>query len=387
MPPMTDDLRIHAAAEPAPRHGGEHVLYWMQSTFRTRDNHALDFAIEQANRLGLPLLVYHGLRHDYPWASDRLHTFLLESVADLYAEFDELGIQYAFYLERDGDDASQEGRRDGRRRWCPRPPRGARGDGLLPHFPRAEADPCASPESGDARDRGGLRYGGADPIPRAGVSHRRAVSPPAHGGAAALPPPLAQPGAEGAAPGRPAVRADGPGWRDPRTWWPRATSITPSLPRRVSAAGRRPHGSSWSASWRPVCLAMRRSAATPTPMPPADCRPTSTSATSRRWRWCCGPGRRGRPSSSPSSRTRSSPGGSWRSTSPTSTRGIGRSRPFPTGRGASSHRRIGRSPGALHRRGTGAGTDRPSRSGTPPRRRTSGTGGCRIRCECCGESR
>jgi hypothetical protein len=100
-----DDLRVHAAGEPGPRHGGEHVLYWMQSTFRARDNHALDFAIEQANRLRLPLVVYHGLRHDYPWASDRFHTFLLESVSDLYGEFDELGIQYAFYLERGGDDA------------------------------------------------------------------------------------------------------------------------------------------------------------------------------------------------------------------------------------------------------------------------------------------
>ena len=103
---MTEDLRIHAADEPGPRHGGEHVLYWMQSTLRARDNHALDFGVEQANRLGLPLVVYHGLRHDYPWASDRLHTFLLESVSDLYQEFDELGIQYAFYLERDGDDAA-----------------------------------------------------------------------------------------------------------------------------------------------------------------------------------------------------------------------------------------------------------------------------------------
>lgn len=101
---MTDDLRVHAAHEPGPRHGGEHVLYWMQSTFRARDNHALDFAVEQANRLRLPLVVYHGLRHDYPWASDRFHTFLLESASDLYDEFDERGIQYAFYLERDGDD-------------------------------------------------------------------------------------------------------------------------------------------------------------------------------------------------------------------------------------------------------------------------------------------
>jgi deoxyribodipyrimidine photo-lyase len=102
---VIDSLRIHAAAEPGPRRGG-HVLYWMQSTFRTRENHALDFAIEQANALRLPLLVYHGLRHDYPWASDRFHTFLLETVADLDADFEELGIQYAFYLERGGDDAA-----------------------------------------------------------------------------------------------------------------------------------------------------------------------------------------------------------------------------------------------------------------------------------------
>ncbi len=103
---MTAALRIHAGDQPRPRHGGEHVLYWMQSSFRARDNHALDFAVEQANHLHLPLVVYHGLRHDYPWASDRLHTFLLETVGDLYREFEELGIQYAFYLERDGDDAA-----------------------------------------------------------------------------------------------------------------------------------------------------------------------------------------------------------------------------------------------------------------------------------------
>ncbi|HET7423983.1 MAG TPA: deoxyribodipyrimidine photo-lyase [Gemmatimonadales bacterium] len=103
---MIDDLRIHAPGEPGPRPGGDHVLYWMQSTFRARHNHALEFAIEQANQRRLPVLVYHGLRHDYPWASDRLHTFLLETAADLYREFEEMGIQYAFYLERGPEDAA-----------------------------------------------------------------------------------------------------------------------------------------------------------------------------------------------------------------------------------------------------------------------------------------
>lgn len=97
---MISDLRIHAAGEPGPRPGAELVLYWIQTTHRAHDSPALDFAVEQANALGLPLLVYHGLRHDYPWASDRLHTFILESAADLYREFETRGIQYAFYLER-----------------------------------------------------------------------------------------------------------------------------------------------------------------------------------------------------------------------------------------------------------------------------------------------
>jgi deoxyribodipyrimidine photo-lyase len=101
---MTEDLRIHAGQEPGPRAGGDLVLYWMQATHRARHNFALDFAVEQANALRLPLLVYHGLRHDYPWASDRLHTFILESARDLYREFEERGIRYAFYLERSGEE-------------------------------------------------------------------------------------------------------------------------------------------------------------------------------------------------------------------------------------------------------------------------------------------
>src|SRR5690606_5797710 len=73
--------------------------YWMQITLRAHDNHALNFAIEQADALGVPVVVYHGLRHDYPWASDRLHTFILEGVRDLGAAFAARGIQYAFHLD------------------------------------------------------------------------------------------------------------------------------------------------------------------------------------------------------------------------------------------------------------------------------------------------
>ena len=103
-----DDLRIHSGQEPGPREGGEFVLYWLQTAMRTAGNHALNFAAEQANRLGLPLLVYHGLRPDYPWASDRIHTFILESATDLATDFRDRGIQYVFYLDP-GKEARPEG--------------------------------------------------------------------------------------------------------------------------------------------------------------------------------------------------------------------------------------------------------------------------------------
>ena len=96
---MVDDLRVHAGRERGPIRG-DFVLYWMQGVaMRSSANFALNFAVEQANQLGLPVLVYQGLRQAYPWASDRLHTFILESAVDLYHGFTKRGIQYAFYLE------------------------------------------------------------------------------------------------------------------------------------------------------------------------------------------------------------------------------------------------------------------------------------------------
>lgn len=91
-----DPLRLHPVTSGSRR--GEFVLYWMQGTMRAHHNFALEHAIDEADARGLPVLVYQGLRHDYPWASDRHHTFILESVADLYPTFEARGIQYAFWL-------------------------------------------------------------------------------------------------------------------------------------------------------------------------------------------------------------------------------------------------------------------------------------------------
>lgn len=97
---MLDDLRLHHGKDTRPNVAGEFVLYLMQGVvLRARGNFGLNFAVERANELGLPVLVYQGLRPDYPWANDRIHTFILESVADLQRDFEKRELQYVFYLE------------------------------------------------------------------------------------------------------------------------------------------------------------------------------------------------------------------------------------------------------------------------------------------------
>jgi deoxyribodipyrimidine photo-lyase len=80
---------------------GKYVLYWMQMYKRSTHNLALNKAIQIANELKLPLVVYEGLKFYYPWASDRLHTFILEGVAEKKKAFSEKGIRYIFFLQED----------------------------------------------------------------------------------------------------------------------------------------------------------------------------------------------------------------------------------------------------------------------------------------------
>lgn len=78
-----------------------YVLYWMQMFKRIDNNHALVWAIRKANEMKLPLVVYEGLKYYYPWASDRIHTFILEGVEEKRREFASQGIRYLFYLQQD----------------------------------------------------------------------------------------------------------------------------------------------------------------------------------------------------------------------------------------------------------------------------------------------
>jgi deoxyribodipyrimidine photo-lyase len=90
------------------REGARYVLYWAQINRRAESNHALAFAADLANQRGLPLLFYEGLTCTYPFANDRLHTFLLEGVPETARRLAKLGIGYVFHLRkhrRDSHDA------------------------------------------------------------------------------------------------------------------------------------------------------------------------------------------------------------------------------------------------------------------------------------------
>lgn len=86
---------------------GDYVLYWMQSSQRADDNHALEYAVQRANALDQRLLVVFGLTADYPEANLRHYTFMLEGLKDVEGALKERGIKF---VAREGspDDVALE---------------------------------------------------------------------------------------------------------------------------------------------------------------------------------------------------------------------------------------------------------------------------------------
>lgn len=73
--------------------GGRYVLYWMQASQRAEWNHALEYAVERANELELPLVVYFGLTEDFPEANLRHYAFMLEGLREVHSSLASRGIK------------------------------------------------------------------------------------------------------------------------------------------------------------------------------------------------------------------------------------------------------------------------------------------------------
>ncbi len=90
---------------------GNYVLYWMQQSQRAKFNHALEYAVQQANKQDRMLLVAFGLTDDYPEANLRHYTFMLEGLKETQATLSSRGIKLVVRRGQPSEVALSLGRR------------------------------------------------------------------------------------------------------------------------------------------------------------------------------------------------------------------------------------------------------------------------------------
>ena len=92
--------RIRAVRD-EPVRDGSFVLYWMVACRRPRWSFSLQHAAARAKGLGKPLVILEALRTGYPWASDRLHRFVLDGMRAHRDHFENKNVVYFPYVETD----------------------------------------------------------------------------------------------------------------------------------------------------------------------------------------------------------------------------------------------------------------------------------------------
>lgn len=93
--------RVFKRNQHDPNPDGEYVLYWMQINRRFHYNFALEYAVGWANKLNKPLLILEAFSCDYPWATDRTHTFMMQGMEE-HAEYAlSKGINYFSFVEKE----------------------------------------------------------------------------------------------------------------------------------------------------------------------------------------------------------------------------------------------------------------------------------------------
>ncbi|MHC4448789.1 MAG: deoxyribodipyrimidine photolyase [Planctomycetota bacterium] len=97
-------VRVRQANEGVASRVGDYVVYWMVANRRLSHNFALDRAVEWARHLDKPLVIFEPLRCGYRWASDRIHQFVLDGMAEHARRLANSPVLYFPYVERAADD-------------------------------------------------------------------------------------------------------------------------------------------------------------------------------------------------------------------------------------------------------------------------------------------
>lgn len=91
---LSKNARVTVRRSGAPKAEGRCVVYWMQRAQRGIDNHAVDIAVEVANLLGLPLVVYFAGIKNFPHANLRHYVFLNQGLPDIETELAKRNISF-----------------------------------------------------------------------------------------------------------------------------------------------------------------------------------------------------------------------------------------------------------------------------------------------------
>ena len=71
----------------------KYVLYWMQASQRAEFNHALEYAVLQANQLNKPILVFFGITDHFPEANARHYLFMFEGLREAQSSLKTRGVR------------------------------------------------------------------------------------------------------------------------------------------------------------------------------------------------------------------------------------------------------------------------------------------------------
>ena len=91
---LKENARVTVRRDGVAKPDGKCVVYWMQRAQRGVDNHAVNIAVEVANLLGLPLVVYFAGISNFPSANLRHYVFLQQGLPDIEEDLAKRNISF-----------------------------------------------------------------------------------------------------------------------------------------------------------------------------------------------------------------------------------------------------------------------------------------------------